>query len=471
MRKGILKNLILGSICIVLVSFVLVGTFFISVLTKGAIEEKVVTLNENIPKISELSSIAISSNSTRIMTIYRSVIDAVSTNTDTSIIVFDANGIIVTVSGLDKSRFIGATMNKELSEPILSGKKYHKTGLLDEYFNETTLTVGAPMYNNGELFGGVVFNLPVPEIRSMNLRIFKSFVSMSLIVIAFSVILYYFISRRITTPIKKMNVAVTEFAKGDFRKRVQYNGNDEIGQLAANFNAMATSLENLENMRSSFVANISHELRTPMTTISGFLEGILDGTIQKDKQEKYLEIALDETKRLSRLVNDLLNISKMESGEFELNKTQFSINELVVRELFKFESSINDKNIQVELELDENNPVVDADADAITQVVTNLVHNAVKFTPPDGSVSVKTWAKDKKAYVEITNSGIGISKDKLKFVFDRFYKTDDSRSYDKTGVGLGLFIVKSLIARHNEKIWAESEEGKFTRFTFSLPII
>ena len=311
MRKGILKNLILGSICIVLVSFVLVGTFFISVLTKGAIEEKVVTLNENIPKISELSSIAISSNSTRIMTIYRSVIDAVSTNTDTSIIVFDANGIIVTVSGLDKSRFIGATMNKELSEPILSGKKYHKTGLLDEYFNETTLTVGAPMYNNGELFGGVVFNLPVPEIRSMNLRIFKSFVSMSLIVIAFSVILYYFISRRITTPIQKMNVAVTEFAKGNFGKRVQYNGNDEIGQLAANFNAMATNLENLENMRSSFVANISHELRTPMTTISGFLEGILDGTIQKDEQEKYLEIALDETKRLSRLVNDLLNISKM----------------------------------------------------------------------------------------------------------------------------------------------------------------
>lgn len=470
MKRSILKSLLLGGLCVVMLSFIIAGSFFFSLLTNSAIDEKIETLKENVPKISELSSIAISSKSTPIISIYRSVIDSITANTEASIIVFDKSGTIVTVSGLNKSTYIGATMNENLAKPILRGEEYHKTGLLDEFFNEPTLTVGAPMYNNGEIFGGVVFNMPVPEIRSMNWQIFKNFVSMSLIALCFSVLLYYFISKRITKPIKNMSNAVTEFAKGDFGRRVEYRGEDEIGELATNFNAMATSLENLENMRSSFVANVSHELRTPMTTISGFIEGILDGTISKDEQDKYLKIALDETKRLSRLINDLLSISKLEGGEFQINKCKFSINELVVQVLFKFESNINDKNIEVELNLTDDAPEVYADSDAITQVVTNLLHNAVKFTPDGGNIWIKSWVTGKKAYVEIKNSGHGIEPDKLKFIFDRFYKTDDSRSNDKNGVGLGLFIVKNLINRHNEKIWVDSEVDKYTKFVFSIDI-
>lgn len=471
MRKSILKSLLMGSLCVVMLSFIIAGSFFFSLLTDSAIDEKIEVLRENVPKISELSSVAFSSKSTPIMSIYRSVIDSITANTQAAIIVFDKSGTIMTVSGLDKSTYIGATMNDELTKPILAGTEYHKTGLLDEFFNEPTLTVGAPMYNNGDIFGGVVFNLPVPEIRSMNWQIFKNFFSMSLIALFISVLLYYFISKRITKPIKNMSNAVTEFAQGNFEKRVEYSGEDEIGELATNFNAMATSLENLENMRSTFVANVSHELRTPMTTISGFIEGILDGTVSRDEQDKYLKIALDETKRLSRLVNDLLSISRMENGEFKLNKEKFSMNELVARVLFKFETDINDKNIEVELNLTDDNPDVYADSDAITQVVTNLVHNAVKFTPAGGNIWIRTWIYGKKAYVEIKNSGRGIESDKLKFIFDRFYKTDDSRSSDKNGVGLGLFIVKNLINRHDERIWAESEIDKFTKFTFSLTVM
>lgn len=471
MRKSIMKRLVFGSLCVVMISFLISGAFFFSVLTNTAIEEKINDLRENIPKITEISSIAMSSKSTPIMTIYRSVIDSITANTHASIIVFDENGVIVTVSGLKKNEFIGATISDELSKPLLKGDEYFKTGLLDGYFDEPTLTVGAPMYNNGRIFGGVIFNMPVPTIRDMNLRIFKSFFSMSLIALVFSVLLYYLISRRITRPIKKMNIAVTEFAKGNFAKRVEYNVDDEIGALAANFNAMATSLENLENMRSTFVANVSHELRTPMTTVSGFLEGILDGTIPKEEQDKYLNIALNETKRLSRMVNDLLSISKLEGGEYHLNKRQFNLNGLVAQEIFKFENAINDKKIEVELVLSEDNPEVFADSDAITQVVTNLIHNAVKFTPEGGDIRIETLIIDKKAYVEIKNSGRGIERDKLKFIFDRFYKTDDSRSGDKTGVGLGLFIVKNLISQHDEKIWVESEIDKYTKFTFSLPRI
>lgn len=471
MKRSILKSLVLGGLCVVMLSFIIAGSFFFSILTDSAMDEKIKTLKQNVPKISELSSIAISSNSTPIISIYRSVIDSITSNTEASIIVFDKSGTIVTVSGLNKSTYIGAPMNDNLAKPILKGEEYHKTGLLDDFFNEPTLTVGAPMYNNGEIFGGVVFNMPVPEIRSMNWRIFKNFVSMSLVALCFSVVLYYFISKRITKPIKNMSNAVTEFAKGNFERRVEYKGEDEIGELATNFNAMATSLENLENMRSSFVANVSHELRTPMTTISGFIEGILDGTISKDEQDKYLKIALDETKRLSRLVNDLLSISKMEGGEFQLNKTAFNINELVAQTLFKFETNINDKNIEVELNLNDDVSDVLADSDAITQVVTNLLHNAVKFTPEDGNIWIRTWINGKKAYVEIKNLGQGIEHDKLKFIFDRFYKTDDSRSNDKNGVGLGLFIVKNLLNHHGEKIWVESEPDKYTKFVFSLTTV
>lgn len=471
MRKSILRQLIWGSLGVILVTFIISGTFFIGLLTNSALEEKISVFENNISKISEFSAVAMSSNSAPITSIYRSVIDSISANTGAAIIVFDSNCRVVTASGINKSDFLNAKINEDIAEPILKGHKYKKTGLLDQYFGDVTLTVGAPMYDNGKIFGGVIFCVPVPKIRSMNLQIYKKFMSMLIIAVIFTVAIYYFISKRITTPIKKMNVAVTEFAKGNFERRVEYNGNDEIGELAANFNAMATSLENLENMRSTFVANVSHELRTPMTTISGFLEGILDGTVKEQERDKYLNIALDETKRLSRLVNDLLKISKMESGALKLQKTKFSINELLTRELFKFEGKINDKDIEVELVLSEDNPTVEADSDAITQVITNLVHNAVKFAPEKGLIEVKTHTENKKVYVEIKNSGHGIEKDKLKFIFDRFYKTDDSRSNDKTGTGLGLFIVKNLITQHDEKIWVESEVDKYTRFTFSLPVV
>ncbi len=470
MKKSILKTLLFGSMCVMLLSFMVAGIYSYSILTDNAINEKVVSLKSNIPQISELSSIASTSSSMPIITFYRSAIDSIASNTDSNIIVFDKHGKILTVSGQKKSKYIGRTLNDKLSRRILDGKEFRENSVLDEFFDEPTLTIGAPMYNNGEIFGGVLFNVPVPQIRSMNIRIFKSFFTMWLIALCFSVLLYYFISKKITMPIRQMSMAVSEFASGNFGKRIDYNSDDEIGELAANFNNMADSIENLENMRSSFVSNVSHELRTPMTTITGFVEGILDGTVKKDEQEKYLQIVLDESKRLSRMVNDLLSISRMENNEYKLNKRIFNINELVKVVLFKFENDVTGKNIDIELNLAENCKDVYADSDAITQVVTNLVHNAVKFTPEGGNISVRSWIYGKKAYVEIKNSGHGIEKDKLGFVFDRFYKTDDSRSNDKTGAGLGLFIVKNLINHHGEKIWVESEVDSFTKFTFSLTV-
>ena len=232
---------------------------------------------------------------------------------------------------------------------------------------------------------------------------------------------------------------------------------------------MADSIEQLETMRRSFVANVSHDLRTPMTTIGGFVQGILDGTIPPEKQNQYLTIVLDETKRLSRLVNELLDISKMEQGSFTLELRDFNINEMIRLSVIKLEKRITEKNIQLSVSFQTEDQWVTADKDHIQRVLTNLMDNAIKFTQEGGFIDIRTGKTDRnKVFVSIQNSGIGIAHEDLAHVFDRFYKTDKSRSLDKNGTGLGLYIAKSIIKEHGETIWAESEPDEFTRFNFTL---
>ena len=221
-------------------------------------------------------------------------------------------------------------------------------------------------------------------------------------------------------------------------------------------------------MRSSFIANVSHDLRTPMTTIIGFVEGIMDGTIPEEKRQWYLSIVLDESRRLSRIVTDLLDLSKLEQGSFNIEPREFDINELMRLSIIKFEKRITEKNISLTVGFETENMRVDADKDAIQRVITNLFDNAIKFTPEGGFIDVNTGVKDGSAYVSIQNSGLGIEKKDLMHIFDRFYKSDKSRSLDKNGAGLGLYIVKSIIQAHGERVWAESEPGEFTRFSFTL---
>ena len=280
--------------------------------------------------------------------------------------------------------------------------------------------------------------------------------------------IFYFISKKITDPIKLIDNTVTEFAKGKFDLRVWCGTNDELSSLCENINTMATGIENLEKMRSSFVSNVSHELRTPMTSITGFVEGILDGTIPRDKQDEYLKIVLAESKRLSRLVNDLLSISRLESGSFKIEKKNFDICELLRREIIKFETQITKKNLNVELEIEQEKMPVFADSDAIVQVVTNLLGNATKFTPEGGTIKIRAYYSSDRVNVEITNTGEGIKADKIKYIWDRFYKADDSRNQNPGGTGLGLYIVKNILNKSDEKIFAESVENEYTRFTFTV---
>ena len=266
-----------------------------------------------------------------------------------------------------------------------------------------------------------------------------------------------------------MSAAAKQFAIGDFSYRVKVEGSDELADLGIAFNDMADALDKLESSRSSFVANVSHELKTPMTSIAGFIDGILDGTIPKEKEKYYLGIVSGEIRRLSRLVVAMLNMSKIESGDLEMKPNNYDISDQIIHILLTFEQKIEKKNIEI-IGLDDLKPqYIVADPDMIYQVIYNLFDNAVKFTNENGFIKVTLEDQGDKIQISIKNSGTGIKPEELSRVFERFYKVDKSRSLDAKGAGLGLYIVKTMVEMHSGRIYAKSEDENSAEFVFTLP--
>lgn len=295
-------------------------------------------------------------------------------------------------------------------------------------------------------------------------------INSSIWVMLAAVIAAYFITDRIVNPLKKMTNAAKKFAKGDFSVRVSVSkSNDEVAELGRAFNNMADSLESLEKMRNSFLANVSHDLRTPMTTIAGFIDGINSGAIPPEKHEYYLDIISAEVHRLSRLVSQLLDISRLESGERKFNYTDFDIAEVARIILISFEQKIEDKRLDVEFDAEFDGMYARADKDAIYQVLYNLCHNAIKFAREEGKFRIRiSRITDTKLKIAVYNQGESLSEEDSKMVFDRFFKSDKSRGLDKSGVGLGLYICKTIIDAHGETIGVESGESDGCEFWFTV---
>ncbi|MDO5014656.1 MAG: HAMP domain-containing sensor histidine kinase [Clostridia bacterium] len=284
-----------------------------------------------------------------------------------------------------------------------------------------------------------------------------------------SIIIVYSMTYNLTMPILQMTKLTQQYARGDFSQRLEVKGSNEISILSENFNEMASSLSNMESSMSSFVANISHELKTPMTSISGYIDGILDGTIPEKDRNKYLNKVSREVKRLAKLSVAMLQLSKIQSGEGEPIFTRMDLSKTTVQILFSFEDLINQKNIDV-IGLDKLNPeFVEADERFIYQVIYNLVDNAVKFTNVGGYIETKIYSQNDNVYFILKNSGDGIDGYELTRIFERFYKVDKSRSKDIRSSGLGLNLVKTIIEMHNGKIHAASKLGEYTQFKFFLP--
>ena len=352
-----------------------------------------------------------------------------------------------------------------------------ENGDLDGSLESLNFIVAAPVKANGETIAIVFITRPIAEdLAPYIMGIFRMFFNAALIALLISFALVYIYAYRLTKPLRQMSVAAKQYAMGDFSARIQIRrsrfraSDDEIEELAMAFNSMAQALATLESSRRSFVGNVSHELKTPMTTIGGFIDGILDGTIEPEKHKQYLRVVSDEVKRLSRLVTGMLNMNKIEAGELDINPVHFDISEMIFRTLLSFEQLIDKKHIEIR-GLEELKPTrIFADTDMINQVVYNLLDNAVKFTPEGGYIQVSSIADSEKAIIKIRNSGKGIPYDEIDKIFERFYKIDKSRSYDIKGAGLGLYLCKTIIDLHGGQILARSVVDEYTEFIFRLPI-
>ena len=343
------------------------------------------------------------------------------------------------------------------------------TGRAEVIGNENYQICAKEIISSEKTIGYAVSLISTTAEDSMVLAARKTIINSSIWVMLAAVVALYLITERVINPLKNMTKATKKFAKGDFSTRVTVCGHDEIAELGVAFNNMAESLDNFEKMRNSFLANVSHDLRTPMTTIAGFIDGITSGAIPPEKHEYYLGVISAEVHRLSRLVTDLLDISRLESGERKFNFVSFDIAEMARVILISFERKISDKNLDVVFETDEDSMFVVADKDAIHQVVYNLMHNAVKFSNSGGKLAIHiNRSANKKILVSVYDEGQAIPKEELPFIFDRFYKTDKSRGLDKSGVGLGLYICKTIIDAHGEQISADSPCENGAEFRFSL---
>jgi signal transduction histidine kinase len=453
---------------IILITFIIVGVLLFGLLRDYATSEKEELLRYTGERVEEMTTVLIDNSNSVVERLYRLNLESYGTNTHSFIFIIDQSGDIFATSNPAYKYMEGENLTKEQYGDVLLGKSYKKIGNFGGMFNQTVLSVGMPIKYQNEIIGGVFLNSPIPEINRLTNDVFRLFMFSVSIAIITAFVLIYFLSRRISRPLKIINKAAKTIANGQFENRVSIESQDEIGELANTFNSMAESLQNLENMRRSFVANVSHELRTPMTTIQGFIEGVIDDTIPHEKQKQYLNIVLDEAKRLSRMVNDLLDLAKMEAGERELDIREFDINELIRISIIKFETRLMEKNIHVHANFEDEHSYVKADMDSIQRVITNLLDNAIKFSENEGIVDITVETKGSKVYVSVQDYGIGIDAQELKYIWDRFYKTDKSRSKDKIGTGLGLAIVKNIINQHGEEIFVESELEKYTKFIVTL---
>ena len=333
---------------------------------------------------------------------------------------------------------------------------------------QTNYIVGTTIVSDGDVIG-YTFAQTQTGVQSLALAVIRIFLLSALACLMLAFICIWHLTKKMVTPLQQMSAAAKQFAIGDFSYRVKVRGCDELADLGIAFNDMADALDKTESSRASFVANVSHELKTPMTSIAGFIDGILDGTIPKEKQNYYLGLVSTEVRRLSRLVVAMLNMSKIESGEFQMKPNNYDISDQIIRILLTFEQKIEKKNIEI-IGLEDLQPqYIVADPDMIYQVIYNLFDNAVKFTNEDGFIKVTLEDLGSQIRVSIKNSGAGIKAEELSRVFERFYKVDKSRSLDAKGAGLGLYIVKMMVEMHSGRIYAKSEDENTAEFVFTLP--
>jgi len=352
--------------------------------------------------------------------------------------------------------------------PLMTGYSIVSYGTLDGIYREPFLTVGHPIRVSDQVVGAVLVGTSVAELEAAINEIYRIIVLCIGLAALFGGILIYISSRAVSRPLLQMNEAASIIAGGDFEKRISVNSKDEVGQLSESFNHMAEGLQEQERVRRAFIANLSHDIRSPLTSMRGFLQAIEDGTVPEEKTPYYIGIVMDETDRLIKLANNLLDTNAL--NESPITYTNFDINGLIRRTVLSFEPRATEKNLQLHCRFAHESDRVKADYDKIQRVVYNLVDNATKFIQSGGEIIVETNVDEDFIYVSVQDNGPGIKQEDQAKVFERFFKADSSRNEDKKGSGLGLSIVNDIVRTHGGSVRLESEEGQGSMFVFSVPI-
>ncbi len=402
-------------------------------------------------------------------------LDVISQVSHADAVICDRDGYVILCSHFRSGcQHQGLQLNRSYMEKVIKNGGDTVTGVIRGLYEDQRHVVSVPIMVDNSPLGVVIVSTATTVTTTILNKISNIFLTAALFVVLVSVLAVTAFARRESRPLKEMANAANAFGHGNLEARVKLEDDysEELEELALAFNNMASSLQKSEYQRQEFVANVSHELKTPMTTISGYIDGILDGTIPQERQKHYLRIVSDETKRLSRLVRSMLDISQLqkEEGIPEEKKMHFDLEETLGQVLITFEKKITDKKLEVDVDMPEHPVYTFANCDYITQVIYNLIDNAVKFCPEGGTLGIMIREGGNKAYITIRNDGDTIPPEELPLVFDRFHKLDKSRSQNRDGWGLGLYIVKTIVCSHGENISVSSKDGK-TAFTFTMPLV
>ena len=465
MRKTLYLKFVIVYLCFGILSFTAV-----SVVTSGLIENHLIK-SETESMYREANSIAAgrlvqSYEQTESLYEVYAYLSALSSYHSMEIWLMDPMGkILVNTSEDFSSRDLGTIENFDLTE--LTGT-YYQRGNFFGHFSTEVLSVVAPITSNYDTQGYIAIHHEIANLKAeANSLLNISYLSL-IILFLLSLLLLFAFTCMVYLPLKKIIYAANEYAAGNLNYKLPVENNDEMGYLAASMNYMAGEINKAGEYQRKFVSNISHDFRSPLTSIKGYVEAMLDGTIPPEMQERYLNIVLSETERLNKLTRGLLTLNTFDDKGMYLEITDFDINKVIRDPSATFEGICQTKEISIQLTLEGPSLYVKADMGKIQQVLYNLIDNAIKFSNPSSYIYIDTTEKHGKVFVSVKDTGEGIPKESIQKIWERFYKTDPSRGKDKKGTGLGLAIVKEIIQAHNENINVVSTEGVGTEFTFSL---
>lgn len=463
MTHSLYSKFIIGYLVFGLLGFITIATFSSRITYNYLINEKAEALYDEANLIASSYSAMYKGQSIDLVSAYPQL-EAVSTFLKSEVWVVDRKGTITVDS--NQSKRIGKVV--EGFDPTLTGNKSYGIGNYYGSFPYEVLSVCAPITGNYTTHGYVIIHLPISQIQNSQNGILNILYITSGVVFALSLIILLVFTNTVYFPLKKITAAASEYAAGNLDYKIKLETQDEIGYLAATLDYMSDELNKMEEYQRTFIANVSHDFRSPLTSIKGYLEAILDGTIPPEMYDKYLHLVLSETSRLTKLTQGLLTLNSLDSKGY-LSRTNFDINRVIKDVAASFEGTCDAKNLVIDLTFSDSIQMVYADLGKIQQVLYNLIDNAIKFSHHNSVIYIQTSTKYEKAFISVKDTGIGIPRESIKKIWERFYKSDQSRGKDKKGTGLGLSIVREIVQAHGENIDVISTEGVGTEFIFTLP--